>query len=506
MNVVMRALVVLLFLFGAQSMVSASMEHSRDGHNDCVREDIEGRKLSGGAVRAFEFPSWSEMQEVLLLRKYNTRLVVLSTTILGVASGLVGSFLLLRKRSLMGDALSHACLPGIVLLFIVMVTMGSEGKNLAGLLLGASATGVAGVGLVMLISNTSRVKDDAAMGIVLSVFFGIGIAMLAMIQTVPGASSAGLEKFIYGQAASMVMQDFMLLSGVALLITVVCMFLMKEFALLCFDQSFGRCMGVPVHLLDMVLMALVAAVTVVGMQAVGLILIIAYLITPAATARFWTDNLRTMLVLSSVFGGLSGWLGASISALLPKMPAGAVIVLMAATLFIFSMLFGTARGIVKRVISHRQLKIKVGRQHLLRAVFEIIEAHHKAADRTVLPNKPIGYKSLLQHRSWSPASLNALLRRGRREDHIQLYDGNMVSLTESGFGEAARITRNHRLWEIFLITHADIAPSHVDRDADSVEHILSPEMVRELEKTLDASVDTQIIPPSPHEVLGDAAV
>ncbi len=497
MKTLMRILTLgLLLLLGSQSMAMASTGHAHE-------EQTDVRKLSSGAAQSFELPSWSDAKEVLTLRNYNTRLVVLSTMILGIASGFVGSFLLLRKRSLMGDALSHACLPGIVILFIIMTSMGGSGKSLVGLLLGASLTGVVGVGVVMLISNTSRVKDDAAMGIVLSVFFGIGIAMLAMVQDIPGQSSAGLERFIYGQAASMVLQDFVLLTGVAVVIAAVCLLLMKEFALLCFDQSFGKCMGVPVHLLDVILMALVAAVTVVGMQAVGLILIIAYLVTPAATARFWTDSLRKMLVLSAFFGALSGWLGASLSALLPRMPAGAVIVLMAAALFIFSMLFGTSRGVVKRVISHRQLKVKVGRQHLLRAVYELIEVRHKTGDKLALPNMPIRYAELLVHRTWSVSNLNALLRRGKREDHIQTFDGNSVSLTESGFGEAARITRNHRLWEIFLITHADIAPSHVDRDADSVEHILSPEMVRELELLLEASIDTQVIPPSPHEVVGD---
>ncbi len=481
---------VLLVLFVSHPPAVASQVHAELAH---------GSQLAGGPVRSFELPPWEDVKDVLMLRNYNTKLVVLSTMILGVASGFVGSFLLLRKRSLMGDALSHACLPGIVLLFIIMASAGGSGKSLGGLLLGASLTGIIGVGVVMLISSTSRVKDDAAMGIVLSVFFGIGIAMMTMVQKTPGQSSAGLIDFIYGKAASMVLQDFVLLSGVAVVIAALCLLLMKEFALLCFDQTFGKCIGLPVYLLDVLLMVLVAAVTVVGMQAVGLILIIAYLVTPAATARFWTDNLRVMLLLSALFGAMSGWLGASLSALLPGMPAGAVIVLMAAVLFILSMLFGTSRGILKRVISHRQLKIKVGRQHMLRAVYELIELRYKTSAKLSLPNKPIHYANLLSHRTWSAASLGNLLRRGKREDHIEKFDGMHVSLTESGFGEAARITRNHRLWEIFLITHADIAPSHVDRDADSVEHVLSPEMVRELESALEAKIDTQVIPPSPHE-------
>ena len=498
--------VVLGLLLLVPLAVSAGSNCVHDHAGMPGHQKVDESKLLVGAMSSLGLPAWSDIENVLTLQTYNTRLVVLSTMILGLASGLVGSFLLLRKRSLMGDALSHACLPGIVFLFIVMVAAGATGKNLAGLLLGASLTGVMGVGVVMLISKTSRIKDDAAMGIVLSVFFGVGIAMLAMVQRVPGLSAAGLDMFIYGQAASMLFHDFLLLTGVALVIIIVCLFLMKEFALLCFDQSFGKCMGVPVHFLDVVLMALVAAVTVVGMQAVGLILIIAYLITPAATARFWTDNLRTMLLLSALFGALSGWLGASLSALLPKMPAGAVIVLMAAVLFVFSMLFGTARGVVKRVVSHRRLKVKVGRQHLLRAVYELIELEYGVSDQAVLPNKSISHGALLAHRTWSVSNLNKWLRLGVREDHIQAFDGKTVSLTESGFGEAARITRNHRLWEIFLITHADIAPSHVDRDADSVEHILSPEMVHELEGILEESIDTQVIPPSPHELMGNESI
>jgi manganese/zinc/iron transport system permease protein len=356
------------------------------------------------------------------------------------------------------------------------------------------------MGLVLFLKQQSRLKDDAAMGIVLSVFFGFGVALLGMIQDLPSASAAGLESFIYGKTASMVFQDFLLLSAVGLAVLLLSILLFKEFALLCFDESFAASAGWPVLLIDLLLLGLVAAVTVVGLQAVGLILIIAFLITPAAAARFWSENLKVMVVLAAGIGAVSGWLGASISALLPKMPAGAVIVLVAAGLFLFSMVFGSARGILKRAILHRRLQRKVGRQHLLRSIFEILE--NQQPDRPALPNNAkVPFDQLARHRSWSGGRLNQLIRAAKREDHIDFFDGETILLSESGFGEAARTTRNHRLWEMYLIEHADIAPNHVDRDADAVEHVLSADLVRKLEQRLSEEEAATPLPISPHPLI-----
>ena len=449
----------------------------------------------------FAWPSLEEVWRVATLQDYNTRLVVLSTLILGLASGLIGSFMLLRKRSLMGDALSHACLPGIGIAFIIMSLAGANAKALPGLLLGATVTGIAGVGLVLAVRNTSRIKDDTAMGIVLSVFFGGGVVILSMALSMPGARAAGLESFIYGKTASMVFNDFLLISTVAVVVLIASLLLLKEFTLLAFDEGYSKSQGWPIHTLDILMLVLVAAVTVVGLQAVGLILIIAFLITPAAAARFWTNNLRRMLVLAAVIGGVSGWLGAAVSALLPRLPAGAVIVLMAACIFAFSLFFGRARGVVKRSLAQRNLKRKIGRQHLLRAVFELQEALFCNAGRETPINIPVDFQALLAKRTWTPKRLRRLIRRAASEDHIEDFDGKTLRLSESGFGEAARTTRNHRLWELFLITHADIAASHVDRDADSVEHVLSADMVRELEEKLD----TRHLPASPHPIFPKGA-
>jgi manganese/zinc/iron transport system permease protein len=444
-------------------------------------------------------PNWGDIVEVLFLQNYNTRLVVLSTTLLGVAAGLVGSFLLLRKRSLMGDALSHATLPGVTIAFAIMVALGGDGKSLPGLLLGATISGLAGIATMLIIRNTTRLRDDVAMGFVLSVFFGIGVAALSMVSRLPGGNAAGLESFIYGKTASMIQSDFVIIAIVGGIASLVSLALLKEFLLLCFDDAFASSQGWPTLWLDLCLLALVTAVTVIGLQAVGLILVIAFLITPPTAARFWTNRLLPMILISAIIGGVSGWLGASISALTPDLPAGAVIVLVAAILFLISMMFAPARGAFPRLMRQAHLRRKVNRQHLLRAAYELLES---LAPDTGMRNSSFPIEALQIKRAWSPKQLKRVLRVARSEDHLEPAGPGFLRLSEPGFGEAARITRNHRLWERYLIKYADIAPSHVDRDADLVEHILGAELVGELEADLETEFDkrdlTVPVPASPH--------
>lgn len=440
-------------------------------------------------IASFDFEL---LWETLFLKTYNTRLVVVSVTLLGAAAGLIGSFLLLRKQSLLGDALSHATLPGIGIAFALMSALGMNAKSLPGLLTGATITGLLGVLLVLAIKRTTRLKEDAAMGIVLSVFFGMGVAILRMVQKIPGQSSAGLESFIYGKPASMIASDRLFIIVVLAITTFACLLLLKEFTLLCFDANFASTEGWPTLTLDILLMALVTAVTVIGLQAVGLILVIAFLITPATAARFWTNNLRHMLWLAAIIGAVSGWLGASVSALLPRLPAGAIIVIAAAIIFLISMIFGRARGVLPRFFRYLDLQRKVGRQHILRSTYEILENTQEAHP---IQNLPIPMDLLRKHRYWSKGELAKVIRQARSEDHIERRPTGEICLSESGFGEASRITRNHRLWELYLIKHADIAPSHVDRDADMVEHLLGAEIVRQLEAELDLE---KLIVESPH--------
>ena len=445
-------------------------------------------------------PELADIWDVLLLRDYNTRLVVICTVLLGCACGLMGGFLLLRKRSLMGDTLSHATLPGVGLAFMLAVALGGNGKSLPFLLTGAAITGVLGCWAVLCIRNHTRIKDDAAMGIVLSVFFGAGVAVLGLIQTMPEGSAAGLESFIYGKTASMVASDFRILVIVTVSVLACSLLLFKEFRLLCFDETFAAALGWPVKFLDLLLLALVTAVTVAGLQAVGLILIIAFLITPAAAARFWTNQLDRMLLLSALIGGASGWLGASLSAFFPRLPAGALIVLVAAVCFVISMLIGTERGVLVRYLHQVQLKGRIGRQHLLRALYEILEGGRSQGE---LALRPVPFRQIRGRRTWSDAHLRNYIRRAYNEGLVEApTKDDSIQLTVAGLAEAAHLTRNHRLWELYLIEYADVATSRVDRDADMVEHVLGEKMVAQLESKLQTYRSAgSLVPESPHPII-----
>jgi manganese/zinc/iron transport system permease protein len=448
------------------------------------------------ADRSVDWPAWAQWRRVFLLQDYNTRVVILGASLLGCAAGLVGSFTLLRKRALMGDALSHAALPGICLAFIAATALGGSGKSLPFLLLGATLSGLIGVGAILSIRKLTRLKEDTALGMVLSVFFGAGIALLGVIQQMRQGHAAGLEAFIYGKTASMGAQDALLIAAAAVGCSGACLLLFKEFKLLCFDDAFAGSQGVPVMRLDLALMALVVTICIVGLQAVGLILMIALLVIPAAAARFWTESMAKMALISAGLGALCGMIGAGMSALFAKLPSGAMIVLVCTAFFLISMVFGSARGVLARVVRRWRLNRNVDRQHLLRAMYEILESPAGARGEPGGGRRVVSIRDLLSRRSWSRRRLKREIARARRAGLVE--GAEQVGLTDRGLKEAARLTRQHRLWELYLITYADIAPSLVDRDADAIEHVLDPEIVAELEALLETAHAE--VPASPHAV------
>jgi manganese/zinc/iron transport system permease protein len=406
---------------------------------------------------------------------------------LGTAAGLVGTFLLLRKRALTADALSHATLPGIAISFMVMVAFGGDGKSLIGLLIGAFAFGCIGVLAILGIKHTTRLKDDAAIGIVLSVLFGLGLCLLRIATELPSGSAAGLSGFIFGKASSMVASDAITMGFVALSVVVVMVFLRKEWTLLCFDEKFGYVQGWPVLKLDVVLMVMVAVVTVIALQSVGLVLAVAMLIIPAASARYWTTKITSMLIASALIGCLSGWLGGVASALIPRMPTGPIIVLICGFWFIVSFVAGSNDGLILRSVLRLLLNKRIAMQHILRAMWEVCEKENKSIFST---------DELVHIRSWNIRVVERLLKRSEKLNYLIKLSGGQWEITEDGVKEAERIVRNHRLWEVYLITYADIAPTHVDRDADMIEHVLGKNLVAKLELLLAESE----LPKSPHPI------
>ncbi|HYT95237.1 MAG TPA: iron chelate uptake ABC transporter family permease subunit [Gemmataceae bacterium] len=288
---------------------------------------------------------------------YNTLVVLVGAGLLGAGAGVIGSFAVLRRRALMGDALAHAALPGLCIAFLVVGE-----KSLPAMLFGAFVTGVLGTVIISALRRWTRIKEDAAIGIVLSVFFGAGVVLEQLIQR-PSlrGSQAGLNSYILGRTASMILEDVYLIGGVVLLCVTLVLLLYKEFRLVAFDPAFGQVQGWPVQRLDLLLMGLIALAVVIGLPAVGVVLMAAMLILPAVAARFWTERLGVMLCLSAVFGLAASVIGILLSARYARLPAGPTIVLVGTTLFLASALFAPQRGGVARWLRQRWFRNEVAK-------------------------------------------------------------------------------------------------------------------------------------------------
>lgn len=292
----------------------------------------------------------------------NMQWILMGSLLLGLGSGVIGSFTYLRKQSLLGDALAHAALPGICIAFML-----SGVKSVGLFMLGAILSGMLATFGISAITRYSRIKQDAALGIVLSVFFGIGIVMMTKIQHTGNGNQSGLDKYMFGQAASMMLSDVYMMGAVSLLLIVICALLFKEFKLVSFDPGFARGMGLKVAFLEQLLLLMTVVAVVIGIQAVGVVLVAALLITPAVAARYWTDALGLMVVLAGAFGALSGVTGTLISSTLTNLPTGPVTVLAATSLFVVSAVFAPGRGMVAKWIRRLRNRSEVQR-HLETAV------------------------------------------------------------------------------------------------------------------------------------------
>jgi manganese/zinc/iron transport system permease protein len=402
---------------------------------------------------------------------FTARNVLLGSTMLGILGGTLGSFALLRRQSLLGDALAHAALPGVCLAFLI-----TGAKSPLPLFLGALAAGLVGALLILATVRWSRIKEDSAIGIVLSVFFGLGIVLLTYIQKLPGGNQSGLDKYLFGQAATLVPDDLkvMALLGAAVLAAVALFY--KELKLISFDPGFAASLGMPVRRLEIGLTLLLVTVVVVGLQTVGVVLIVATLITPAAAARQWTDRLGGMVLLSAGIGALAGVTGSLASASLPRLPTGPVIVLASSAALIVSLLFAPRRGLLQAMLRERAVAGRIRRENLLKDLYKLGEAAGDLGGARSVPD-------LLGLRGQTAAQLAANVRPLVRAGLVE-RSGDTLRLTAAGLGEAGEVVRKHRLWEVYLTRRLELASDHVHRDAEAMEHALSAAAVAEIEEAL----------------------
>jgi manganese/zinc/iron transport system permease protein len=415
-------------------------------------------------------PPWLEF---FTFSSINVLHVLLGCIILGVSAGLLGCFAFLRKRSLLGDALSHAALPGVCIAFMLTGT-----KNPAVILFGAVLSCWAGALAIEWIVTYTRCKEDSALGMVLSVFFGLGILLLTQIQHSGHAAQSGLDKFLFGQAASLVERDLYILGGMGLFLCAVVALAFKEFKIVSFDPGFARALGLPVRLVEFTLATLIVLAVCIGLQAVGVVLMAAMLVTPAAAARYWTNKLSRMLWLATIFGGMSGAIGAYVSYLSVKMPTGPWMVVAVTSIFIFSFLFAPQRGALARMERIRRFRQKTAKENILRTMY-------KFGERGQTWDSPLSLNELLQHREMSMAQLRRTMARLVGTGFTKETDTGLFALTIDGKKEAERVTRLHRLWELYLMKKLEIAPDHVHDDAEEIEHILTPDLERRLLEELE---------------------
>jgi manganese/zinc/iron transport system permease protein len=360
-----------------------------------------------------------------LFGDYTVRTVALGAAALGAVSGGLGSFAVLRKQSLLGDAISHAALPGIVLAFMLT---GSKAPFV--LVLGAAVAGWIGTLVVMAVVGATRIKEDAALGIILSVFFGFGMVLLTFLQKRPDASQAGLDRFLFGQAATMLREDVQLIVVLGGLATALTLAFWKEFKLLSFDRDFGATLGLPVRALDVLLTSILVIAIVIGLQMVGVVLMSAMIVAPAAAARQWTDRLGTMVGLAALFGAVAGLGGAVLSSTVQRLPTGPTIVLWLTGLVIVSLLFASKRGLVwshlRQRRSHARLRAEATLVDLLALARQHGEADHAHSSQAL--TAIAGGNTRVQR------NLHELARRG----WVRRQGGDLWALTPTGREEAER--------------------------------------------------------------------
>jgi ABC-type Mn2+/Zn2+ transport system permease subunit/Mn-dependent DtxR family transcriptional regulator len=401
------------------------------------------------------------------------RYALLGSMLLGITCGLLGSFIVVRKMALVGDALSHAVLPGVAIGFLWNMS-----KDPIAIFIGATVAGLLGTMVVGWIKETTHLKEDTALGLVLATFFGVGVCLLTMIQQLPTGNKSGIDKFLFGQAAAIGPDDVRLMAVVTVLSVIVITLFYKEFLVTSFDAGFARAAGFPAQAMHYLLMLLLAFAIVIALQAVGVVLVSAMLITPAASAYLLTDRLSRMLWLSATFGLLAGATGAFLSFLGPNFPTGPFMVLGATAVFALAFLFGPRHGIVNRWFRRHSRARRIQRENTLKSVYHVLEGRDFKGEGVSLTELAERRRETVEEASRQAAAL-------RRHGFATLHEeGNVIFLTPGGWQVACNIVRNHRLWELYLTNAAQIAADHVHDDAEKIEHVLGDEAVRRLEKRL----------------------
>lgn len=366
----------------------------------------------------------------LVFSDYTLRTITLGTAILGAVCGMLGSFAVLRKQSLLGDAISHAALPGIAIAFLLT---GAKDSNT--LLIGALISGLIGTFWIRGIITKTHLKSDTALGLILSLFFGFGMLLLTFIQKQPNANQAGLDKYLFGQAATLLESDVWMMAIVTSICLLVMLTFWKEFKILLFDVDYTKTLGFDTKVIDILITSFIVVAIVLGLQTVGVVLMSAMLLAPAAAARQWTNKLSVMVFLAAIFGAFSGVFGTAISASQNNLSTGPVIVLVASVFVVFSFIFSPSRGLLFKQIRFINNRRDLQLHKTLTFMYHIAQNHENISH-------PHAIKILNNFQGYTRSTLQKLVVKG----YVQL-EGNMWNLTPQGYDTALNLYnqqfRNH---------------------------------------------------------------
>jgi manganese/zinc/iron transport system permease protein len=382
---------------------------------------------------------------------YNASLVTVGAALLGIAAGATGTFLVLRRRALLSDAIGHATLPGVALAFMAAVALGGDGRSLPLLLAGAGLSAGLGLLAVHWITTRTRLGEDAAIGAVLSVFFGFGVVLMTVIQTMATGRQAGLEGFLLGATAGMLHAEALMIAAGGAASLALVLLLRRPMTMVAFDPGFAASTGIDLRRIDLATMGLALAVTLVGLKVVGLVMIVALLIVPAAAARFWTDRSDVMVLIAGALGGLAGYGGAAISAAWQALPTGPVIVLVAAALFALSLVLAPQRGVLAGAVGAWRYRRRVHLRQGLLALAQGIPVYERYTLRLL------------------------------RAEGLVRPDGVP---TEAGRAQAARAQRDEARWALARRTHAHEAAAALYDGLRPIESVLTPDQVADLDARL----------------------
>lgn len=354
---------------------------------------------------------------------YTIQIVSMGSALLGIVSGVIGSFAVLRKQSLLGDVVSHAALPGIALAFLLI-----QAKETSVLLIGALIAGLLATGAVHIVNKYSRIKYDSALGLVLSVFFGSGLVLLTYIQKIPNANQAGLDKFIFGQASTLLKSDVYTVFYVGIIIIFMVFLFWKELKIVSFDPEFSDSIGVSSKRISFLISGIIVASIIIGLQTVGVILMSAMLVAPGVAARQWTDKLSVMVILAAIFGAVSGLVGTVISSSIKSMPTGPSIVIVVSVVVLISISFAPNRGLVWRQIRESDSAKQINEDKVLKSLYELAINHKDSGhSHNISVIKPIKTKG-----GKKTKKLQAILLQLKKDGYAQDEGGNNWFITKKG--------------------------------------------------------------------------